>query len=304
MTGITIGQSSKESQSIKSVRFDGLKPGPHLLVLGAVHGDETCGPLGIIRVIEEFEAQVRTLQKGSVTFVPVCNPRAFHQGVRFCERNLNRALYVKEQPRAYEDWIDRILCRVLDEADVLIDLHSYASKGSAFCFLGTSSEKEIALCRSLGINDFVYGWADAFGKVLADPRDGMGTVEYARSKGALATTVECGHHNNADAPDIAYQVICAGLTHLGLCAGQRPVVSDQRFVKMHSVFFKDQEGALEQHWCHYDQVKAGEILARYSSGEMIVAPTDGYIVLPKLTAPIGGEWFYFGVATDCPSSVG
>ena len=285
---------------IKSVRFDALAKGPHLVILGAVHGNEKCGTVAIEQLIQELEEGSLVLLSGSLTCVPIANPRAFVDNRRFCDRNLNRALYVKENPQAYEDFIDPILCRILDQADVLIDLHSYASSGGPFCFLGNSSEQEVSLCRHLGVNDFVYGWSDAFGKAQADPRDSMGTVEYVRSKGGIGTTVECGHHLNTDASTIAYNVIRAGLGHLNLVkntVSQQPV---QRFVQMHSVYFKDQAGLLETSWRHYDFVQAGQVLATYESGDVIRAPSDGFIILPKLDAPIGGEWFYFGVATDCP----
>lgn len=285
---------------IKSVRFDALETGPHLVVLGAVHGNEKCGTLAIERLIQELQDGSLSLLRGSLTCVPIANPRAYSENQRFCERNLNRALYIKETPQAYEDFIDPILCRILDQADVLIDLHSYASSGGAFCFLGNSSEQEISLCRHLGVSDFVYGWSDAFGKAQADPRDSMGTVEYVRSKGGIGTTVECGQHLNSDAPAIAYKVIRAGLAHLNLVDEDVTEQPSQRFVQMHSVYFKDQAGLLENQWRHYDSVQAGQVLATYESGEAILAPSDGFIVLPKLDAPIGGEWFYFGIATHCP----
>lgn len=288
---------------IKSLRFDTFEPGPHLVVLGAVHGDEKCGTIAIQRLVAALEAGDVVLQKGTLTCVPIANPRAYELNTRFCERNLNRALYPKEHKQYYEDSIDPILCSILNQADVLIDLHSFASQGDAFGFLGHSSEAEIELCRALTIHDFVYGWSDAFGQILDDPRDGMGTVEYARSQGAIATTIECGHHLNEDAPQVGYQVLLAGLLHLGMIAGDKTSVSNQRFVQMSSVYMKAEEGQPAQPWKHYDAVTAGQLLATYESGETITAPEDGYIILPKLHADIGGEWFYFGVETSCPTPI-
>lgn len=289
---------------IRSYRFDALKPGPHLVVFGAVHGDEKCGTKAIDRIIRECEAGNVVLEKGAVTFVPICNPEAYQRDVRFYERNLNRALYVKDDPKDYEDFIDPILCRILESADVLLDLHSYQSQGGAFGFMGHTSQAEIDYCLALGIQDFVYGWSDAFGKAGGDPRESMGTVEYARTQQCIATTIECGHHYNEDAPEIAYQTVRFAMDHLGLLSYDRARPNtEHRFAKMQTVFFKEKPGELERPWCHYDVVEQGQLLARYDDGETLLAPTDGMIILPKLGAKIGGEWFYFAVSTDCPSSL-
>ena len=81
---------------IEQTTFYALQPGIHLVVLGAVHGDEHCGPVAIKRFIEALQLGEVELLEGAVSFVPVCNPKAYEQKRRFVERNLNRALYVKE----------------------------------------------------------------------------------------------------------------------------------------------------------------------------------------------------------------
>ncbi len=286
-------------------RFETLIPGPHLVIFGAIHGDEKCGTQAIQLLIDNIQASALRLTKGSLTCVPICNPKAYENNTRFVERNLNRSLYIKENPTAYEDFIDPILCKLLDQADVLLDLHSYASQGTAFGFLGHSSEAEIEYCRALGVNDFVYGWSQAFAKANTDPRDSMGTTEYARAAGCLATTIECGHHYNDDAADIAYRTIRHALAHHGMIEEAYPTNKvRQRFTQMKSVYFKAKQGETTKPWNHYDTVAKGEVLATYDDGEKIVAPEDGVIILPKLSAEIGGEWFYFGVQTDCPQAEG
>ena len=290
---------------LSSYRYDTLKKGSHIAILGAVHGDEHCGTEAIKKLIAEIEQGDLILQQGVLTCIPVCNPEAYKRNTRFYQRNLNRSLYIKEKPTLYEDFIDPAICRVLDDADVLLDLHSYASQGSAFGFLGNSSQAEIDYCLSLGIKDFVYGWSEAFSKTTQDSKESMGTTEYARSVGCIATTIECGHHHNQDAADIAYKTIKNALSYLGIIDrnGSKKQIKDHSFAKMQTVFFKEKEGKAIRHWKHYDQVNKGDILAEYSDGETIMAPENGYIILPKMHAEIGGEWFYFGVKTQCPSPI-
>ncbi|HBF06850.1 MAG TPA: hypothetical protein DHW71_07440 [Gammaproteobacteria bacterium] len=285
---------------IKSVRYETFNEGQHLVVLGAVHGNEKCGTAAIERLMAALDSEKLVLKKGTLTCVPITNPRAYEENVRFCERNLNRALYVKDEPQHYEDQIDPILCHILEQADVLIDLHSYASEGGLFSFLGVSNQTEIDFCRHLTVQNFVYGWGDAFAQVLEDPRDAMGTVEYARLHGAIATTIECGQHLNADAADKGFQVLLAGLSYLEMIDAPKAEPVDQRFVKMHSVFMKEEEGEFAQPWKHYDEVSEGQLLATYASGKEVRAPQAGFIVLPKTHATVGTEWIFFGVGTDCP----
>jgi predicted deacylase len=291
--------------TIQSVTFHALEKGAHLVVFGAVHGNEKCGTVAIRRAIAELQSGALTLARGCVTFVPVCNPRAYGAGVRFTERNLNRHFYPKDKAEYYEDTLDPILCGILDDADVLLDLHSYQSEGDAFCFLGTKSQAEIDYGRALGVETYIYGWADAFSKDATEEQRlaSLGTTDYARAKAnpALAVTLECGSHDDPRAPEMGYQGIVRALTHLGLIDAALPPIAhaNQRAVRMHSVFYKAKAGAFTQPWKHGQRVKAGELIARYDDGDTITAPEDGVLVLPK-SAPdfaIGAEWCYFGVET-------
>src|SRR5216684_3059818 len=89
----------------KSVSYRGPEPGPRLVVLGAVHGNETCGTRAIRRVVEEMDSGTLEIAAGEATFVPVTNPLAYARGERAGERNLNRNLGPKDNPADFEDRI-------------------------------------------------------------------------------------------------------------------------------------------------------------------------------------------------------
>lgn len=59
-------------------RYAALRPGPKLIVTGAVHGNEVAGTKGIRRVLSELDHSELELIRGTVTFVPVCNPLAYN----------------------------------------------------------------------------------------------------------------------------------------------------------------------------------------------------------------------------------
>ena len=277
------------ADEIEKYVFDSGIPGKTLAVFGAVHGNEKCGTVAIRQAIDEGLKPAR----GKVIYVPICNPRAYAEDVRFIDRNLNRHLYPKDAHEAYEDSLDPLICGVLDEADILLDLHSYESQGGPFIFLGQAGEED-DFAKSLGVNDYVCGWSEAFSNSSeAGAKESIGTTEYIRSKGGIGVTLECGHHANDDAPNVGYLAIHCALAFLE--RGANPGGASARIVKMKTVFYKEREGEWAKSWKHYDEVKAGEVMAKYADGEEIVAPEDGFIVLPKAAPVLGGEWFYFGV---------
>src|SRR5690242_5096002 len=116
--------------------FVALELGPRLLVLGAVHGNERCGPDGIARAIADLCGDGLTLTRGAVTFLPVTNPKAFRQGTREGDRNLNRDLRERLAPGCFEDRVGNRLCGVIRAQDVLLDLHSFTGPGEPFVFAG------------------------------------------------------------------------------------------------------------------------------------------------------------------------
>ena len=287
------------------LNFPGAEPGPTLTVLGAVHGNEHCGTEAIRRVALALETGRLTLTRGQLTMVPVANPRAYQANVRFIDRNLNRCLHPDYQgDGSYEDSINPVLIPLLEATDVLLDLHSYASPGGPFIFLGGNKHdtSEKAFATALGVFDFVHGWQEAFGNsnTELDPHYSTGTTEYARENGATAITLECGQHLNADAPDIGEKSVLLALQQLGMTASVdvRIAARPLRCVQMKQAFVKLREGDFVRRLEHYDPVSEGEVIARFADGEEITAPEDGFLVLPKANADIGQDWFFFGIASD------
>ena len=169
------------TRSLRAHRFAGLAPGPRLIVTGAVHGNETAGTRGIERVLGEIEAGAIEIVRGSVTFVPVCNPLAYAHGRRMGDRNLNRRLQPTATPQDNEDRIANVLCRWLAAHDVLLDLHSFRSPGQPFVMRGPAdnrgelepfahAEAEARLAAHAGPNRVVDGWMDAYAAGVARRR--------------------------------------------------------------------------------------------------------------------------------------
>jgi len=303
-------------------RFAALTSGPRLIVLGAVHGNEVAGSRGIERVVAELDSGALQLVRGSVTFVPVTNPLAYHKVQRNGDRNLNRNLRPTDSPQDYEDRIANVLCPLLDGHDVLLDLHSFQAPSQAFAMLGpqdnqgalepfAQARQEQALAMRLGVNRVVEGWLatyaqgvqqrlartsaqDRAGLLSTDPSYGVGTTEYMRSQGGYAITLECGQHDDPLAPGVAYRAIRNTLAHLGLVdALAPPPCQNLELLRLMQVVDRHHvDDAFVRTWSSFDPVRAGQMVALRHDGTPVVASTDGYIVFPNAKATPGNEWFY------------
>jgi len=287
---------------LKSVSYAGLEPGPKLLVLGAVHGNEKCGTAAIHKILGEIDSGKIKVLRGQAVFVPIANPRAHEKDARFTERNLNRYLVPTPNPDSYEARLGNALCPLLEACDVLLDIHSYTVGGAPFIFVSSHDEKEHAFAASLGPYALLTGWAEAYAKTgrkarEEDSEESTGTTEYARRFGAMAATIECGQHKDPAAPEIAYEAIRNALRYLEMTDEPKAAGAPgkAKLVTVTHVFYRDNEGKFPKAWKHLEPVKPGEVLALHADGSAIEAPANGFIIMPKESCPIGEEWFYFGV---------
>lgn len=293
---------------IETVRLSHEMNGPHYLVLGGVHGTEPCGPLAIKQVLDWFgEGRIR-LTRGQITFVPVCNPRALAQEVRYVDRNLNRLLFPKASPETYEDVLGNQLCPLLAQADYVLDLHSSQTTDRDFIFLGRPGDEiELAFARAVGSHSYFYGFAESYARVGkgVDPQTGMGTTEYARSqKAKAAITLECGQHEDPLGVDVGFHGILRAGLHLGmfeLDAGLTQMLQNhpgahypEQVVRIDLPVFKQAEGRFTKEWRHMMEVQQGEVLAEYVTGARDIAPYDGLIIMPREIDAVGADWFMLG----------
>ena len=311
----------------QSISFAAPEPGIRLIVTGAVHGNETCGTQAIRHAIADIESGELVLQSGSVTFVPVTNPLAYAKGERAGDRNLNRNLAPTDKPADFEDRVANWLCPLLAAHDVLLDLHSTRAKNPAFAMLGPFDNagplqpfrlaaRERALAVRLGVRRFVDGWLETYATGVArrvarigaagtraqalntDPRYGVGTTEYMRSVGGCAITLECGQHEDPQAPEVGHRAIVNTLAHLGIAKGDAPPpVQEPEYLSLWEVTDRlDAGDTFAREWSSFDRLRKGDLIGTRADGTPVVAPDDGLIVFPDHKALPGNEWFYLARA--------
>lgn len=311
-------------------RFQSLRPGPRLIVLGAVHGNETCGAQAIDRAVAALDAGTLVLARGSLTLVPITNPLAYNRRQRNGERNLNRNLVPTDAPQDFEDHLARLLCPLLAEHEVLLDLHSFQSPGEPFVMLGPADNsgdlepfahaaREQALALRLGPRRIVEGWLQTYAVgvqrrlarttpterahlLSTDPRYGVGTTEAMRSCGGYALTLECGQHQDPQAPEVAWRAIRNTLAHLQMVDAPAPAATTGvEFLRLAEVVDRlHADDRFSRTWASYDPLRAGEQIGQRHDGTPVLAPADGFIVFPNASAAPGNEWFYFAQPSTRP----
>jgi succinylglutamate desuccinylase len=171
--------------------------------------------------------------------------------------------------------------------------------------------EEEAMVRCLGPKRIVEGWLSSFAKGVAerlartqpteraqllstDPLYGVGTTEYMRTQGGYSITLECGQHNDPQAPEVAYRAIRNTLAHLGLVEEPAPALNaDVELLRLTQVVDRfHADDAFSREWSSFDAVAAGSCIAVRHDGTPVVAQEDGYIVFPNPRSPAGNEWFY------------
>jgi predicted deacylase len=173
------------------------------------------------------------------------------------------------------------------------------------------------MARALGVTRFVDGWLDTYAKgvknrmqrqasgdvsvddISADVKYGVGTTEYMRENGGYAITLECGQHEDPQAPEVAYNAILNTLAHLGMIAGRTVnYTNGAEALSLCEVIDKDAAGdAFTKVWKSFDEVRQGDVVGHRESGEVVCAPFDGLIVFPNPNAKPGQEWFYMAKRT-------
>ena len=310
---------------LRAHTYHGLAPGPRLLVLGAVHGNETCGTRAITQLLQALDSGELAIVRGTVTLVPVTNPLAWQLGQRTGERNLNRNMAPSAIPQDFEDRIANVLCPLLETHDVLLDLHSFHTGGAPFVMVGppdnrgdlepfSHASEEMQLALHTGPHRIVEGWLETYAQgvkrrakapaadgnaraqtLVTNTNYGVGTTDYMRARGGYGVTLECGQHDDPQAVEVARHAVLQTLALLGL--SPLPLVAEpveREILRLVDVTDREHAGdSFSREWHSFDPVSAGDVIGLRQSGESVKAPQDGFIVFPNPRAEAGQEWFYF-----------
>ena len=294
-------------------RHAGERPGPTVICVGGLHGDEPAAPLALRRVFAKLERARPEFRGELVAFAG--NLQALRQSSRYLSRDLNRIWL-----RARTEELERALCSnlvpplsdvedeeqwelitVLDQAIrrargevYFLDLHTSSAHGEPFVCIGDTLRN-----RAFALNFPVPAILG-----LEECIDGS-LLEYINNRGAITMGVEAGQHlatasvdcheaflwltlahaGNLEAKDIPDMDFYAGL--LQEISGHLPAILQVRY--RHPVDAGDRF-VMEPGYRNFQAIDAGDKLAKGDNGT-ISAPESGRILLP-LYQGLGSDGFF------------
>lgn len=294
--------------------FTAKTPGPHVMVNALTHGNEPCGALALLRLLDEG---VRP-ERGQLTlaFANTEAYAAFRAGqdapARYLDRDLNRLWR--------DDWIDadetsreaqraRALRPWLQTVDALLDLHSTASVARPF-FVIADLPKARRLADAMAI--------PATQQIMPGGcLDGRHMIDYGRfadpGDPAVAVTVECGRHDDPGAAEVAHDVTLRFLEVFGLLAA-RPRAPEpeqgtiRRYATVAPYLVQSDRFELLVDRDGFVPVRKGQAVAT-DGGTTVTAPYDAVIIAPRPAPARGTTAFIWAVEAraqrhrDGPSDV-
>jgi len=291
---------ARPSRVIAHVR--GTEPGPTLILVGGLHGNE---PAGIIAALSVLATLPVTAVRGEIIAL-VGNSRAVAAGKRYIDRDLNRLwlperLAAREQTGEVEltelaelaDAIDRARERAVETVYV-VDMHTTSAQGTPFAVVGpTEAHRAFAAKFPLpGIRALEETLAGTLTRYLG----GLGCVTLAIEGGQSATMQAAA---NLDAV-VTIALEASGVvdaapgavgarTHLERARADLPHAIE--VVSRHHIDpFSD--FVMEPGFANIQRTAAGTLLAKQRSGE-VRAPFDGILLLPLYQAQ-GEDGFFYG----------
>ena len=289
--GKSVDYSDVKADELRIIRYDTGKPGKDLLVFGAVHGHEICGPKTIARVSKEIDSGKIQLESGSITFVPICNPGGYLINSRYVDIDLNRSFSDEDKRDTKEARIANHLKKLINNSTHLLDIHSYSSDGPHFAFYDVINKD---LCDFAKAQNFQVIMCNFPGMFKGVDNSSCG---YAVRHHIAGVTIESGKHTNPSCLDRAYEALTNSMGFLGISNQKVKIMDDDyyRFIEMKERIVKQKEGHYVKDWTHLDPLKKDEPVVDFDDGTQLKAKKDCLIVLPdKQKIYIGVGWFYFG----------
>lgn len=261
-------------------------PGPRVIVMGGIHGDEPCGVSAVKRLEREFRAGQLQLAQGELLLI-TANHEAIEADQRSLVRNLNRLFKDNSgEPDCYEVRRAEQLKPLLAEAQYLLDLHSTTSPSPPFLMC----EKEgLPIARQMGLDRVVLGWATLGAQALAGD-----TESWARSHGAIAFTLECGQHREPAAEGIAWRAALQFLSITGaIKAAEQVIAPAPLMLWLYATQLKEsQDFVFSRTYTGFDALEEGELVGSDAAREYrtdrpgrIIFPVDPALV------PMGNELY-------------
>lgn len=298
----------------EAARLTSAKPGPTLIAIGGIHGNEPAGIEGALRVVGRLNKEDVDLH-GEIVVLRG-NMSALMMKSRYRERDLNRVWTEKQiaslEARGEEKMIDEdreakeillairsAIARARGQV-YLVDLHTTSAAGVPFVIFGDTLPQR-HFCRDLPL-PVVMGLEEQIDGALAS---------FWTRQGCITFTVEGGQHDDPASIDNLEATLLIAAESAGLFPrgsvketrdayrllesrrGHLPRVME--VVERHAI--KGTDGfKMAPGFKNLDHARGGQLLATDKDGE-IRAPKDGLVILPLYQGK-GDDGFFWGRAVS------
>jgi succinylglutamate desuccinylase len=263
--------------------FDSKKPGPNLVIMAGVHGDETCGPNAFDIILPTFKPLC-----GQVTFI-IGSPEAVKVNKREFEGNLNRMFrpdsdITDTERKTYEYKRSRELIPILAKADALLDIHSSTTKQTVPFVI--CEKQSFAVAAKIPVEVVVSG---------IDALHPTGTDAFVNQSGGFGICIECGNHNDPNVTDIAIEAIISFLNYFNVVTQKSTIeVKKQSFVNAEWIYKNKNVFTLSKSFQEFEKISTGSLIG-FDGSEEIIAPYDGVILFPQNRQESDTEAFLYGI---------
>lgn len=275
----------------------GTRPGPTLICVAGIHGNEPAGIHAVRRVLAALEDRDAQIEGRFVALAG--NMSALKSGRRFVDRDLNRAwtpqriLQLRSGVAGDGAVEDREQIELLSEIEGVLeaadgpvfalDLHTTSGPGGIFS----------AFTDSLPHRDFAYAFPVPMIFGLEELVDGT-LLNLLSEHGIVALTVETGQHDEPEAVDRAEAALWIAVVSAGLLPEhavpevvnarkrlEQDVEHLPRALEMRQKRdVHDGDGfVMEPGYSNFDPVEAGEVVAHDGAGDVFV-DESGRLLMP------------------------
>lgn len=258
---------------------DSGKPGPHLMVLGGVHGNELTGIEVVRSLVAEFTSGALRLSTGKLTLA-LGNPKAIELGRRSTEPrfDLNRSFVsgTIAHPESYEHERAGELAPFITDADTLVDLHATNKPSKPFVVATTVDARRMDLARRYACDAFVV----APEAVIAGTTDG-----WISTHGGFGIGYESGLAGDVTKVREVREAVLRTMCDLGMIVprsvhGPSFAQSVVRIEKAVNLSGREFEFAAGKGLASFEPFAKGQTLG-FIDGKAVTTPFDGLLMFPK-----------------------
>ncbi len=302
-------------------QYGGTLPGPVVIVVGGIHGNEQAGVRALVEVFQILEHEAATRPdfefRGQLVGL-IGHRQAFERGQRFVRQDLNRLWLpeevrkiLAEDPKYLRD--ERLevrelytaICHVvqtkLPTTLILLDLHTTSATGGIFC-IPTDETDSVALFHGLHAPVILGLFEGVSGTLLRFAAEGH-FAEGGFPQQTLGAAFEAGQHDDPlsisrSISAILHCLRAAGCIPIDALASRHDAILQQsgaglppvtRLRYVHHVRPGDQF-IMRPGYVNFQPIQRGEVLADDAAGP-VLAPLDGLILMP-LYQPQGADGFF------------